>query len=429
MNKLWLGLSVLLYVVLAYFLERQQILLLLSVWGMLFVGYFFLIKEEANYLVFAGVVFRLIWLFATPALSDDFYRFAWDGRLLINDFNPFQYIPADLMQMPKIASQINAEELFQSLNSPNYYSVYPPLNQYLFGLASFISGNNLQLNVILLRVIILLAEGGTLWLLHKIKTEQKLKISIAVYALNPLVIIELTGNLHFEAVVIFFLILTYYLLTTKTALWKPALALASAVCVKMLPLIFLPLIVNKIGWKKGITFGFLVGLFCVLYSFPLLNLEIIQNISVSVNLYFKSFEFNASVYYVVREIGFWIYGYNIIGFAGRALSIIAFLLIMYVSFRKSSGSIVLPTAAAILTIYLLFATTVHPWYITPLVLVSCFTNLRYALAWSALIPLTYFSYTTIPYKENLWLVGLEYSVVFGLLIWEIYNKKRLLMRV
>ncbi len=426
MNKFWLGLSAVLYVALAYFLERQEIWFLLGTWGTLFLCYFFLIKEKTNYLLITGIAFRLIWLFAIPALSDDFFRFAWDGRLLVNGLNPFLYLPADLMQMPEIASQINAEELFQSLNSPNYYSVYPPLNQYLFGVTSFISGNNLWLNVILLRVIILLAECGTLWLLYRIKTEQTLKINISLYALNPLVIVELTGNLHFEAVVIFFLVLTYYLFTNKAALWKPALTLASAVCVKMLPLIFIPLIVNKIGRKKGVIFSLLTGVFCVLYSFPLLNFEIIQNISQSLNLYFKSFEFNASIYYVVREIGYWIYGYNIIGFAGRALSVIAFVLIMYVSFRKKPANKTLLKAAAILTIYLLFATTVHPWYITPLVLISCFTHFRYALVWSALIPLTYFSYTTIPYKENLWLVSLEYVIVFGLLIWEVYKKKVLL---
>jgi hypothetical protein len=423
MKKILPVISVVLYLALAYFVERQQISVLLGCWGILFGCYFILIrqKEQVGQVIILGILFRLIWLFATPALSDDFYRFAWDGRLLVNGHNPFLYIPADLMQMPELAGKINAEELFQHLNSPNYYSVYPPLNQYFFGLASFISGNNLQLNVILLRVIILLAECGTLWLLHKLSKEKNTNINISFYALNPLVIVELTGNLHFEAVVIFFLVLTYYLFTIKTTLWKPALALASAICVKMLPLIFLPLIIKKIGWKKGIIFSLLTGVFCVFYSFPLLNFEIIQNISKSVNLYFKSFEFNASVYYVVREIGYWIYGYNIIGIAGRGLSIVAFVSILYVSFRNKPINKPLWIAGSVLIIYLLFATTVHPWYITPLILISCFINLRYALVWSVLIPLTYFSYTSIPYEENLWLVSIEYIAVFGFLVWEIYG--------
>jgi hypothetical protein len=425
MKKVLLVISAVLYFALAYFVERQEISVLLGCWGILFGCYFILIrqKEQVEKIIIWGILLRLIWLFAIPALSDDFYRFAWDGRLVVNGQNPFLYIPTDLMQIPEMAVQINAEELFQHLNSPNYYSVYPPLNQYLFWLASFTSSNNLWVNVILLRVIILVAECGTLWILYKLSKEKNTNINIAFYAFNPLVIVELTGNLHFEAVVIFFLVVTYYLFTLKTSLWKPALALASAICVKMLPLIFLPLIIKKIGWKKGIIFSLLTGAFCVLYSFPLLNFEIIQNISKSVNLYFKSFEFNASVYYVVREVGYWIYGYNIIGIAGRGLSMVAFTLIMYVSFRDKPINKLLWVAGTVLTIYLLFATTVHPWYITPLVLISCFINLRYALIWSVLIPLTYFSYTTIPYKENLWLVGLEYTVVFGFFIWELSTNK------
>lgn len=423
MNKFWLGLSAILYIALAYFLKRQEIFPLLLVWGILFIGYIFLIRQQAFYLITAGILFRMIWLFAIPALSDDFYRFVWDGRLLANRYNPFLYIPAEIMQIPEMVVLIKANELFQHLNSPNYYSVYPPLNQYFFGVISLISGNNLRLNVILLRVIILLAECGTLWLLHRINKKQHRKLNISLYALNPLVIIELSGNLHFEAAVIFFLVLTYYLFINKAVLWKPALTLASAVCVKMLPLIFIPLIINKIGWKKGITFSLLTGFFCLVFSFPLISLQVIENILASVNLYFQSFEFNASVYYLIREIGYWVYGYNIIGFAGRALSIIAFVLILYLSFNNKTIKKPLWAAKAVLTIYLLFATTVHPWYITPLILLSCFSNFRYALLWSALIPLTYFSYTTIPYNENLWLVSLEYAAVFGFWSWEICKKK------
>jgi hypothetical protein len=56
--------------------------------------------------------------------------------------------------------------------------------------------------VVWLRVFILLAEIGTL---TKI-SENHTKTSVAFYAFNPLIILELTGNLHFEAVVILFLV-------------------------------------------------------------------------------------------------------------------------------------------------------------------------------------------------------------------------------
>jgi hypothetical protein len=39
----------------------------------------------------------LLLLFAVPALSDDFYRFVWDGRLLFNGINPYTILPADFI--------------------------------------------------------------------------------------------------------------------------------------------------------------------------------------------------------------------------------------------------------------------------------------------------------------------------------------------
>lgn len=200
------------------------------------------------------------------------------------------------------------------------------------------------------------------------------------------------------------------------------IAFAAAVCIKLLPLVFLPAVFARLKWKKGLLFSSIVGISCLLLFLPLLNVQFVQNILKSVNLYFKSFEFNASIYYVVREIGYKIYGYNIIGTAGRNLSIISLLTILFVSFYKPQLWSFVGRAGVVLTVYLLFATTVHPWYIAPLILAACFTNYRYALVWSALIPLTYFSYTTNPYKENLWLVGVEYAVVLGFIVWEISKK-------
>src|SRR5215210_6161102 len=45
-------------------------------------------------LVFAAL-FRLSILFAPPYLSDDIYRYIWDGRVQATGTNPYRYIPAD----------------------------------------------------------------------------------------------------------------------------------------------------------------------------------------------------------------------------------------------------------------------------------------------------------------------------------------------
>ncbi|HSE38288.1 MAG TPA: hypothetical protein VLG74_13375, partial [Blastocatellia bacterium] len=45
-------------------------------------------------LVFA-VLFRLSIIFFPPYLSDDIYRYIWDGRVQAAGVNPYRYIPAE----------------------------------------------------------------------------------------------------------------------------------------------------------------------------------------------------------------------------------------------------------------------------------------------------------------------------------------------
>jgi hypothetical protein len=71
-----------------------------------------------------------------------------------------------------------------------------------------------------------------------------------------------------------------------------------------------------------------------------------------------------------------------------------------------------------LIIYLGFAAIIHPWYLTPLIALSIFVRFRFILVWSALIPLSYISYRTLPYNENYWIIVLEYVIVIGYLLWE-----------
>ena len=69
--------------------------------------------------------------------------------------------------------------------------------------------------------------------------------------------------------------------------------------------------------------------------------------------------------------------------------------------------------------YLAFATIVHPWYVTLPVMLCLFTRFRFPILWSGLIFLTYINYSYDEYFENLWMVGIEYVLVFSFLIYEL----------
>lgn len=425
----WLIGSAAAYVGLAYFVPRPQFGLLIGLLAGLFLGYGLVVKENRGrnidrFLFGSAIFFRLLLLFAPPQLSDDVYRFIWDGRLVAHGFNPYLYVPSQILHSDVAIIAGLDETLFRRLNSPNYFTVYPPLNQALFRLAAWSSGGDRFWNVMWLRVPILLSEIGTLWLMPKLLRRLNLNPNLALlYGLNPLVVIELTGNLHFEGVVIFLVLLALRWFTQDRFVGSAG-ALALAIGTKLLPLLLLPLIVRQSGGPKGLLYVVLVSGLTALLFVPFADSNLVRNVFSSLNLYFQKFEFNASVYYVLRTLGYSIKGYNTIERVGLGLSVATTLGVLWLAFQtrfRLLSDNVATRVLTTLTLYYALATTVHPWYVTSLVAVAVFTPFRYPLVWSALVPLSYFTYRTLPYRENLWLTAVEYVTVavVGLLEWRV----------
>ncbi len=437
----WIILSAALYVLIAYNIPRQQFGAFFGLNTLLFWGYWLriqplistplLAKEYVNaspdhFLFGAAILFRLLLLVAPPQLSDDYARFIWDGRLLTHGYNPYLYLPSQLLNTPVALVAGLDQSLFATLNSPDYFTVYPPVNQALFALSAWASPHSLPGAIFWLRVPIILAECGSIWLLVQILHRLGQNPNGALlYALNPLIILELTGNVHFEAVMIFFSLLAVWLLVPPKPNWLwSAGALALAIGTKLLPLLLLPVLVRYLGWQRGLRYALLTGILTLLLFLPAASMALVQNMGASLNLYFQKFEFNASVYYLVRMVGYWVKGYNIIAKAGFWLPVVSTLSILWLAFTRRP--IALPVRVlASLTVYYAFSTTVHPWYATTLVATAVFTRLRYPLIWSGLIPLSYAAYSAQPYQENLTLTALEYGLVLVVGIWDWQQTRRM----
>lgn len=422
--SLWLVISVTLYCLIGYGIERTESYVLIASWLTLFAGYFYILSKSwklhnVKLLFVVSIAFRLLFLFSVPALSDDFFRFLWDGQLLSSGINPFQYLPSEFPDInPKVYSQ---------LNSQDYYSVYPPIMQFVFGFAYKLASGDIFSTLIIMRTAIIVSEVGTLYIIYKMLAHSRIKVEkLLVYALNPLVVIELTGNLHFEAIMIFFIVLSIYLLQ-RNKIVLSATSFGFAVCTKLLPLILLPLLFKYLKVRRGLVYSLVVMLVSILLFLPFLNQQIAANIFNSIELYFQHFEFNASLYYLVREIGYWITGYNIIAVAGKVLPVVFVATSIFIisKYRVSELNRYYSTALLLLFTYYLYSLVVHPWYISLLVLFAVFENKYYSLIWSALIGVTYITYKHIPYKENMLLVLVEYSIVVLYATYE-YRKKGLL---
>ena len=420
-----LTVSLALYVFITYSFERHDAVPLTVTYVILFALYLFLLsilKKPGliRFSTFFSLFIRLSLLFALPNLSDDFYRFVWDGRLLSHGINPFIHLPSYYIDNPAMAPEGISQDLFRKLNSPGYFTIYPPVNQLLFWLAVLISQDSILGAVIVIRVFILMAEAGNLYIIKKLLKIYKIpEENLLIYALNPLVILELSGNLHFEGVVVFFVLTGVYLLHRHKLLYAAA-SFALAISTKLIPLIFLPLIFSRLSLRKTVYFYLICGAFTILTFLPLLNTEFIEGVSSSLSLYFQKFEFNASLYFLLREYGYYVEGYNIIGKAGGFLAFITLVAIVHYAFYEAfTRQKTLPhTFLWALLIYLSLATTLHPWYIIPLIAYCLFTSYRFPLLWSFLIFLTYTNYHTDGFRENLHLVLAEYLILMVFLMWE-----------
>ncbi len=434
----------------AYDLQRTDTVKLISLYAALFFFYYKILQfEKGNLkLLFCfGILSRLVFIVAIPNLSQDFYRFLWDGQLINNGINPYLHTPEELIASGESLFP-TAQQLYKAMGalSAGHYSNYPPLSQLFYYLSSFFGQQNIMGSIIFLRLSLIAADVGILIIAQKILTllgQDKHKAYW--YFLNPFICIELVGNLHFEGLMLLFFLLGIYLLLERK--WTgSAIAVALSIATKLIPLLFLPVLLrllakgtkamktkNKVNmqhWNFLRPLGYysLTIAVAVATFIPFLSSELVQKYLGTIGLWFHNFEFNASFYYLIREIGFLYKGYNIIDLAGlkMAVVVLVFILLISVIRKNEKPNIVMSTMLFAITFYLAFTTTLHPWYVATPLLLCVFTNYKFPVVWSFIVALSYLAYSQPNFEENPWILTLEYLVLYGCFIKEVYLKQPIL---
>ena len=415
-----IGLLIIGYSLIALAIPRMEFTSFLAVYSALFVGYFYLVRNDLSIqsIFVIGMIARAIFLFSTPSLSDDIYRFLWDERLWVQGENPFQHIPQYFIENQ--GNLVGLDELYPKLNSKQYFAIYPPINQFIFGIAALISPLGFFKAQFVIKVILI--AGEVLLFQYAVKLLKHLNKNpalVALYFLNPLVIIEVTGNLHFEGLMATFLIMAFYYL--KTERWAvSAVFMAFGVCTKLIPLLYLPLVLPFLGFIKTTKYISVVGIVCALLFTPFLNLELALNILNSVDLYFQSFRFNSFIYSILMDV----IGDESKKWIAFALALIPALAVLRLAFKKSNFENLIQRSFWVHALYYFFSAVVHPWYLVTLLALDIFQEFKYILVWSYLIGLTYFTYRTLPYEESSFIIALEYVVVITWGIIDFFRSKR-----
>jgi hypothetical protein len=187
------------------------------------------------FIILSGIIFRLT-LFPTElTTSPDAYRYVWEGKVIVNGYNPYLYEPVH-----KELRHLHSDDLPSKINHNERKAIYPPAAQYLFALAYLISGEELWG----LKLLYLLSELLTLiFLLKLLHLKNKDMNYIILYAWLPLPVMEFFVNAHLDVFGIsFFIIFIYFI--EKEKYYTSAIFYALAFLTKFYPLFIFPLIIK-----------------------------------------------------------------------------------------------------------------------------------------------------------------------------------------
>src|ERR1041385_4415487 len=187
-----------------------------------------------------AVLFRASILFAPPYLSDDIYRYIWDGRVQAAGINPYRYVPA----APELV-QLRDNDIYPKINRREYaHTIYPPVAQLVFLLTTRISET-----VVWMKLTMGIFELVTIWaiaqLLQLLGRPRQL---LLLYAWHPLVVWEFAGSGHLDAIFICFMALAFLAWQRKSDVGA-GFALACATLSKLFPVVLLPALLKQGRWK------------------------------------------------------------------------------------------------------------------------------------------------------------------------------------
>ncbi|HEY3026038.1 MAG TPA: glycosyltransferase family 87 protein [Pyrinomonadaceae bacterium] len=194
-------------------------------------------------LIFAGI-FRLSIVFTPPYLSDDVYRYIWDGRVQAAGINPYRYIPAD-----EHLQSLRDEEIYPKINRRDYaHTMYPPAGEAIYFLTTRISES-----VTWMKLTIVGFELIAVWILMELLASFGLaRQRILIYAWHPLAIWEFAGSGHVDPVAFAFIAMA---LLARRRNWETTtgVALGLATLAKLFPIILFPALYKRWGWKMPVA--------------------------------------------------------------------------------------------------------------------------------------------------------------------------------
>jgi len=142
---------------------------------------------------------KVLFVLYYPA-DRDLARYIWEGLVQLRGQSPFALAPSS----PELAGlRLAHPEVYGAVGHANLAAIYPPLSQLIFAAQAWAAPTALGFKALLAAF-----DLGTALVLARVLRARGLPVSrLALYALNPLVCVYVSGEGHLDVLAVFFLAL------------------------------------------------------------------------------------------------------------------------------------------------------------------------------------------------------------------------------
>src|SRR6516164_2790004 len=325
-------------------------------------------------LIFGAIVFRATLWPMLPTLSDDLQRYRWEGNVQANGWNPYAIAPNDR----RLADL--RDKYYEIMPGREIPAIYPPATELVFRAAwlLFPGPTAFKTPFAAADVLVMLLLA---WMLRH---ESDRTFRLAIYAWNPLVIVEFAGSGHNDVLALLGIVGGLALMKRWPSIASVPVALGAMA--KVFPAVLLPVWIGRAGWPRRIAgwwAALLAGVAAILVIAPYGNA--LGMLRANLGYYEATWRnYHASIYTLIDWAS---------GGKGEVPAVVAFItswgLALWLTSKKAD-----PTRAAYLLIgtILVFGPNGYSWYFTWIVPLLCFFPNP---AWLMLTVLQFLSYNVL----------------------------------
>jgi len=339
--------------------------------------------------------------------DSDIWRYLWDGHVAAAGVSPYRYAPSD----PALDFLTDDDELWSdvrdNVNHPDVPTIYPPLSQMFFRLSHAIAPGSVVTMKALVTVFDLGAAG---FLALALSALGRSPAGVLLYLWNPLVVKVFAGSGHVDSLLVLALVaLTFFLAAGRKS--GAAFVYGLSVLTKIAPVVLLPFVSRRLGWRQTA-----LAISVVLLGYGVYAWDEGGRVLTGLFVFGRNWQFNAGPYALAASL--------FPDALARVLSGVALAVTIVLLARADDGrpsSFAKPAAAA-LGLLIVLGPTAMPWYVSWVLPLAILAGQRVWLIHSGLVCLAF--HVMIDGEERSSVLALEYGALAFALLSESFHRTK-----